>query len=97
MRVTQRIVVGTLFLALLEYLIGIVWDFTHLVLHAPSAEPCLVAVITIGFQSPIQVHDVILGKDIVVGRSGTEVESKHTVVGAFHDTAIRHNRHRQGR
>ena len=86
--VAERIVVGSLFLSFLEHLIGVVGNLTHLILHAPAAEPCLVTVVAVGLHTTVEVDDMVFGNHVVVGHRRTEVPAKEAVVAALVDTAV---------
>ena len=87
--VAHGIIVCTIFLSHLEHAIVVVGNFTHAVLHTPTAPPSRVTVVRVGFQTTIEVYNVDIVVNIVILCRCTEVPTEHTVVGAVEDTSIR--------
>ena len=95
MLVFEIIIVGVLLRTLLEYLICVVWYFTHCVLHTPATEPSLVAVYIVSLHTAIEVHDVVLSKYIIVSCCETCVPLVHIAVCALVDTTVRKYSYRE--
>src|SRR3712207_7444130 len=81
MIIPQRIVLGILLGALLEYLIVIVSYLTGVVLHTPTTEPRVVTVVGIRFQTTVEIYDMVIIEHIVILQAGdrksTRLNSSH--------------------
>src|SRR3712207_468249 len=88
MIIPQRIVLGILLGALLEYLIVIVSYLTGVVLHTPTTEPRVVTVVGIRFQTTVEIYDMVIIEHIVILQAGTHIPTKDTPIGTFKDTTI---------
>ena len=74
-----RIVLGILFISLLEVLIVKTWQQTEIILHAHAIEPRLRSVYGVDLHTAEEVDYIFLGKHIVVVDRSTEVPALHAV------------------
>ena len=93
--IRERIIVCSF---LLEHLEGTVVELGNLACvehHAPFPVEGLLAVYAVGLHTCIEVHDVRVVEDIVVGCRETRVPAEEVVAGAVENTAFRQDRFRQ--